>query len=76
MLLKKKDLLIMIEALSAEIITLKSRVSELEVQNTQNINFNIDSKEVAKINMASTEPLLSFNSKGINVKGGIINGTK
>lgn len=83
MFIRKKTLLNMIEVSNGEITSLKKRVSELETLNTsKKINFNIDGKEIGtitaeKICVASTEPIASFDSNGLTVKGKInINGYK
>lgn len=83
MFIRKKTLLNMIEVSNGEITSLKKRVSELETLNTsKKINFNIDGKEIGtitaeKICVASTEPIASFDSNGLTVKGEInINGYK
>lgn len=77
MFIRKKTLLTMIEILKGEVINLKQKVSELEALNsTRKINFNIDGKEIGtitaeKICLASTEPIASFDSNGLIVKGEI-----
>ncbi|MBS5886303.1 MAG: hypothetical protein E6300_07580 [Clostridium sp.] len=83
MFIRKKTLLNMIEVLKGEVVNLKERVSELETLNTsKKINFNIDGKEIGtiiaeKICLASTEPIASFDSNGLTIKGEInINGYK
>lgn len=72
-MLRKKELLKRIETIDCEIIALKRRIVELEAQNTQKIKLNIDRKEVGRIIFASTEPLASFNSEGLKVKGKLEN---
>ena len=77
MFIRKKTLLTMIEILKGEVINLKQKVSELEdLNSTRKINFNIDGKEIGtitaeKICLASTEPIASFDSNGLIVKGEI-----
>lgn len=83
MFIRKKTLLNMIEVLKGEVVNLKQKVSELEaLNNTRKINFNIGGKEIGRITtekicLASTEPIGSFDSNGLTIKGEInINGYK
>jgi hypothetical protein len=83
MFMRKNTLLNMIEVLKGEVVSLKERVSELETLNTgKKINFNIGGKEIGRIRtekicLASTEPIGSFDSNGLTIKGEInINGYK
>lgn len=83
MFIRKKTLLNMIEVLKGEVVNLKQKVSELEaLNNTRKINFNIGGKEIGRITtekicLASTEPIGSFDSNGLAIKGEInINGYK
>lgn len=74
MFIRKKTLLNMIEVSNGEIASLKKRVLELEAFNTRkNIYLKIDDKEIGtitaeKICLASTEPISSFDTKGITVR--------
>lgn len=83
MFIRKKTLLNMIEVLKGEVVNLKERVSELETLNTgKKINFNIGGTEIGRITtekicLVSTEPIGSFDSNGLTIKGEInINGYK
>ncbi|MDY4605254.1 hypothetical protein [Clostridium tertium] len=83
MFIRKKTLLNMIEVLKGEVVNFKQKVSELEaLNNTRKINFNIGGKEIGRITtekicLASTEPIGSFDSNGLTIKGEInINGYK
>ncbi|MBS6503468.1 MAG: hypothetical protein KH415_17935 [Clostridium sp.] len=77
MFIRKKTLLTMIEVTNGEIASLKKRVSELEARNTsKEICFDIGGEEIgrimaSKVSLATTEPIASFDSKGITINGGI-----
>lgn len=82
MFIRKKMLLTMINILNGEVAYLKKKVSELESFNTsKKVNLNIDGNKVGvsatKICLASTEPIVSFDSKGLTVNGKVcIKGNK